>query len=155
MTSDQIDRFEQAAMLDAVAGQIGHVVWALQHLEWMLSRYAVMVQPQIRGIGLTAAAPILAKAEKKTFGASLRGLVGAKHIEGELATRLAAIVEERNWIVHRSRDDNRGIINSRQRCAALLDRLERANAECADLQHEVLGLMTGLAEKTGVPQAIA
>ena len=147
-----IDRLEQAEMLDAVAREIGHVVWGLQNLEWMLGRYAVMVRQDVRGVGMTAAAPVLARVEKKTFGVLLRELVGAKHIEGALATRLAAIVDERNWIVHRSRNDNRGITNSRERCAALLHRLERANSECADLQHEVLRLMTRVTANAGVTQ---
>lgn len=154
MTKEDIDRVEQAAMLDAVARKIGLVVWDLQDLEWMLAQYAVMIRPGVRGMGMEAAAPVLEKAGKRTFGTLLRELVESKHLQPALSTRLVAIVDERNWIVHRSRRENRGIIHSRERCAGLLDRLQRAHDESADLRRHVVDLMERHAAASGVQQTL-
>ena len=88
-----IPEFEKMAMLDAVGREIGLAVWDLQDVEWMLAQYAVMVLPEMRGVGMEAAAPVLAKWEKKTFGRIVSELSAADHLDDALAARLSRIVE--------------------------------------------------------------
>lgn len=147
------DVFEKAARLDAIGREIGLVLWDLQDVEWMLAQYAVLAQPDVRGIGMDAAAPVIVKWEKKTFGVLVRGLSEAGHIDDRLTARLRAIVDERNWIVHRSKNDNRGVINSPERFATLLARLGRARDEAADLRRELLALITDVANSARVSAA--
>ena len=48
--ADQIDPFEKAAMLDAVARQLGFALWGVQELEWTLAECSVAVRPEARGV---------------------------------------------------------------------------------------------------------
>jgi hypothetical protein len=154
LSKEQIDPIEQVTMLDDVARQIGYAVWDLQELEWMLGRLWVLTRPDIRGAGPEVAAPVLERADKRTFGTAFRELIGAGLFDSDLAARLGEIVDERNWIVHRSRRDNRGIVNSRARCAAFLARLERAQEESAELRELVFALVTRETAAVGTQQDV-
>lgn len=137
-------------MLDDVAHAIGFVVLELQELELSLAQYWVITRANIRGAGAADAAPVLAEADTKTLGWLLNSLARAGHIEPPLAEALRTMVDERNWIVHRSRRDNRGIMNSWERCAALLERLKAAERKSTQLREHVAGLVVRQAAAAGV-----
>src|SRR5471032_1221008 len=97
------DQIQRAERLGALAEQIGFALWQLQVLETCAAQCYVLMVQATRGMGLDEGEVLFTKAQSKTFGTTVKSLTKAAVLTPELSTRLAMLLEERNWLVHRSR----------------------------------------------------
>ncbi len=151
MTSD---REAQAARLSAITQRIGFAVWQLQELEWTTATYVVIKRHAQRGIGADRGAELLDAAGKRTFGSLLKELADSGILDPGVAERLNSALGERNWLVHRSRRDNRGVLASDERCAALVAKLERLSNEALALLKYIGQLIEQHALQSGVSEGL-
>ena len=132
---------------------VGFAVWQLQELETLAASYLVVRVKATKGIGKEKGEALLATAEKCTFGTLLRDLEKAGVVPTSMSSRLQTALNDRNWLVHRSRRDSRGILDSPETYSALTVRLERMSADALQLLKE-LGLeLEAYVVSQGVSQA--
>ena len=75
----------------------------------------------------------LEKSLKKPLGQSLDSLNKANLIPTEFKKRFQSLLDERNWLVHRSRADNRNIFDSRLVYESFLNRVQLIKNETLSL----------------------
>ncbi|MBP6670423.1 MAG: hypothetical protein KA180_13305, partial [Gemmatimonadales bacterium] len=90
-------------------------------------------------MGREAGEALLAKAERDTFGATLKALERSGVLPGDLAARLQQCLENRNWLAHRARREHRGILADPVAYARLSERLERMADDALALLKELEG----------------
>ncbi|HEX9757479.1 MAG TPA: hypothetical protein VGB26_06715 [Nitrospiria bacterium] len=144
------DSLVKADRFTAIMQKIGFAIWQLQELEWATAHYLTLCLHAKRGIGQEKGAALLEAAGRGTFGSLLNELSKSGILASELAKRLNAALDDRNWLVHRSRRENRGVLNSDKQCAILIAKLERISAEALSLLKEVGQLIERYALDSGV-----
>jgi hypothetical protein len=128
-------------VIQEVALAIGHTVWQLQVLEDALAAHLVLlhdVQPGCTGNELEAA---LSRRRGLTFGKLLeeldRALRAKETLPSPVRSRLDALKQERNWLVHRSRRDSHVEINRAAGAARVLSRIEKLHDDTTALMRDV------------------
>jgi hypothetical protein len=116
---------------------VGFATWQLQELETTAAAYLTVRILAYRGIGIARGKVMLKEAESRTFGSLLTKLAKSGVIEKTLALKLGEILEERNWLVHRVRRENRAVLANAQQYDSLIERLEAL----ADRSMELLNLL--------------
>ncbi len=116
---------------------IGFAVWQSQELETMAASYLVVRIKAVRGIGKEEGEALVSSAEKQTFGSLLRELEKAGVVPSQLSARLQTAVDERNWLVHRSRRESRGILENPSAYSALVARVESMSEAALKLLKEL------------------
>lgn len=116
---------------------IGYTLWQLAECEDAVAHFLVMRHEATRGMGQDAGEALLTKARGKTFGALLKSLKQRGALPAEIIDRLEFVVEERNWLAHRSKREFRGVMYSASRYAILSDRLAKLSEEALALQKSV------------------
>ncbi len=129
--------FEQAERLNEITQRVGFALWQLQELEGLAATYFVLLAQAERGMGQEAGEILVAKAQGKTFGATIRQLEVAGLLTAELEQRFRKLLSERNWLVHSSRSDSRAAVHKSSEFAALLFRLDGIGEEALALLREV------------------
>ncbi len=140
--------FQSAARLDAITQRIGYAIWQLQVLEGVSATYAVMITFDPRD-GDKAGTAALERAKGKPFGATVTALANAKVLGPSLEPRFKRLLAERNWLVHRSRDDSRNAVWHDSAMAKLLGRVEAIANEAAGLIRAVGDLVEQNAKARG------
>ena len=148
------DRLVKADRFAAIMQQIGFAIWQLQELEWATAHYLTLRFRAKRGIGQEAGTALLEAAGRRTFGSLLKELSQSGILAPELAERLNAALDDRNWLVHRSRRENRGVLNSDEQCAILIAKLERISDGALSLLKEVGQLIERYALDSGVSKEL-
>jgi hypothetical protein len=135
---DPLDaRFEQADRLAEITQKVGFTLWQLQELEGVAATYFVLLTAAKRGMGQEAGNILVAKAKGRTFGATITQLESAGLLSGELGQRFRRMLDDRNWLVHRSRADSRAAVYDNSAFGALLLRLDRIAEEALALLREL------------------
>ncbi|MFZ3212900.1 MAG: hypothetical protein WA188_15465 [Terriglobales bacterium] len=124
VTTDLVTQFEYARRLERLMQSVGFAVWQLQELETTVAAYLVIRVQAHRGIGRTQGGALLKQAEGRTLGSLLKELASSGVLEDRLVTDLQQVLEFRNWLVHRARRENRGILVSEERLNDLMQQLE-------------------------------
>ena len=75
-------------------------------------------------MGLAAGNALLDKALSKTFGATIHQIAKAGLLSAQLEERLSNLLSERNWLVHKSRAQNRNAIYSDSATEKLVRRID-------------------------------
>ena len=132
-SADDELRLAQAQMLAQVLTRVGYAVWQAAELENTLAHYVVLRLRASCGVGEKRGIELLEKAQSRTFGHLLKELREAGIFEGSLEVRISSLLEERNWLVHRAKRENRGILNDMRTFDALVERLDRMGAEATQL----------------------
>lgn len=88
--------------LQGTYASIGKAVWHLQFLEDVLVTYVTMRLRIKRPIVFKAALELLANERRKPLGSLLREAQTGGLVEGDVANAFRLLVEERNWLIHRS-----------------------------------------------------
>jgi hypothetical protein len=132
-----IAHIETAERLSELTQRVGFTLWQLQELEGVAATYFVLLAEAKRGMGMEGGEILVAKAQGKTFGATIRQLQNAGLLTGELEQRFRELLGERNWLVHSSRADSRAAIYSESELGALLFRLDRIASEALALLKEI------------------
>ena len=130
-------RLEKGAKFERLMQAVGFALWELQELERTAADYAVIRVRGHRSMEPERAAALLASAERATFGGALTELEAAGVVPGAMATRLRALLDDRNWLVHRSRAGSRGILADPEAYAQLTERLERMSDRARELLKEL------------------
>lgn len=118
-------QLEHSERLAALMQSVGFAVWQLQELETTVATYMALRLHVHPGIGRSQGEAILKAAEGRTLGSLLRELAKSGIIEDQLASDLEELLGDRNWLVHRARRENRGVIANPQHLNQLLNRLQR------------------------------
>jgi hypothetical protein len=109
-------------------------VWHLQFLEDVLVTYVTMRLRIKRPITLEEGMELLAKERKKTLGALFRDAQDGGLVHGDVAEAFRLLVDERNWLIHRSMHEcSDGLYQTNQR-AAFLQRLSNLTEEAISLK---------------------
>ncbi len=110
-------------------------LWQLQELETTVATYLVVRVQAHRSMGKMNGDSLQKRAAGRTLGALLKDLAKAGVIEDSLSIELNEILEQRNWLVHRARRENRGVISNPGHLNELLNRLDSlANRSLATMK---------------------
>ena len=88
--------------LHEVYSSIGAAVWHFQFLEDVLVTYLTMRLKLKRPITPEKAQAILAAERRKTLGMLITEAKASQLVQGDLAEAVAVLLDERNWLIHRS-----------------------------------------------------
>lgn len=133
--------FERAERLSEITQRIGFTLWQLQELEGVAATYFVLLAEVKPRMGREAGGILVAKAQGKTLGATIRQLQAAHLLSPELEQRFQKLLLERNWLVHSSRRDSRTAVQNDSSFGALLFRLDRIAEDALGLLSDVGGLL--------------
>src|SRR3954451_269403 len=89
-----------------IIAEVGHAVWQIQVLERVLGSYLVLVHKATVPSARADVEAMFVKAHKQTLGSLFKAIrdTGAP---AAITRRLEAFVDERNWLVHRRRHEDR------------------------------------------------
>jgi hypothetical protein len=149
-----VDYGDKSELLETLTQRIAFAVWQLQELEWAIAAFIVLMLKAHRGIGMEIGEQLLASAGKRTFGSLIKEAQGASLLEDKLANRFEKILNDRNWLIHRSRREHRGILSSRSRCNALASQIDAISTEALQLFKIIAELTEQYVKKSGIPQEI-
>jgi hypothetical protein len=124
-----------------VASFLGHAVWQIQVLEETVAVHLVAVHKADAKTARRDVETMFAKASKQTLGQLFGALRDTGKGPSDLLSRLEHFVNERNWLIHRSRHENRKDLYSDVRRPQLIARIKAV----AD---EALALLTAFQEQT-------
>lgn len=113
-----------ADRLAALMQAVGFALWQLQELENTAASFIAVRLRSTRGVGLERGGEIAAEVEGRTLGRMVKELVAGGVVSDEIGSRLAIVLEERNWLVHRARRETRGILGSDDIYGGTMRRLE-------------------------------
>jgi hypothetical protein len=147
-----LQRLETADRLNFILCRIGFALWQIQELESVAAQYFVMLAEAKKGMGLEAGNILIEKAQKKTFGTTIRRLAKAGLLTADLDRRLNDLLSERNWLVHKSRAASRGAPYNDTIAAKLVDRLNAIAEQALALLKEIGQLVEQFAKKHGTTE---
>jgi hypothetical protein len=130
-----------AEELAEFARSVGHAVLQIQELEETLAVHLVFVHKADARAARRDVETMFAKAEKQTLGQLSRAIRDTGTSPSNLLSRLEHFVNERNWLIHRSRRENRRDVRSNARRSQLIARITA-------VANEALSLMTTFQELT-------
>jgi hypothetical protein len=81
-------------------------MWQLQALEARAARYSVLLAQAEPRMGRAAGDALVSKAIGKTSGATINQMMKAQLLDDRLGPRFTSLLQQRNWLVHRSRADS-------------------------------------------------
>lgn len=134
-------KVEMAGRLGALMQRVGYALWQLQVLEDVVAAHVVVRLRAARGVGAERGKEISAEVLRKPLGALIAELAKAGVVAHDLAARLKPLLDDRNWLVHRSRRESHGALSDNETYATLSTRLrqiaDRALALSKDLGAEL------------------
>ncbi len=119
--------------LYTVNSQVGSTMWHIQLLEFTLVHYIVMVHRLQPGVDKEMAYRVLDEVSGKTLGQLIGELRKNNDLDEGLDDRLKAFLKERNWLIHRSRDDSHLAVYYPDKLAVLMGRLDSLTVEALNL----------------------
>jgi hypothetical protein len=105
-----------------------------------------------KGMGMAAGEGLIEKAMSKTFGSTIHQMTSAGLLSNSIEKRLVALLQERNWLVHKSRAGSRNAIYSDDVSALLLRRLDSICDECLALMKDLGAIAEKFVKKNGVSE---
>ena len=141
---------QRASVLSVVLQRVGYALWQLAECEDAAAHFLVLRAHATLGMGEASGEALLTKARHRTFGSLLTELAKRGIVDGELETRLNHLLKERNWLVHHSKRENRGVINHPDRVASLVARLDKIAEDATELQNELGQAVERFAVESGV-----
>jgi len=103
---------------------IGSALWQVQLFEHVLIHYLSLIFKLELDVAEVEAHAVLEETGKKTLGNLLKELRKYKHLEPDLDARLNSFLQERNWLVHRSRGEHHADVYSPEKLQKLYKRLD-------------------------------
>src|SRR5436190_12837654 len=98
---------------------VGYAVWQIQVLEQVLASYLIMVHQITTATARTEVETMFLKTAKHTLGQLFSAIRKTGGGSESLLPRLERFIVERNWLVHRSRHENRSDLYSPVKRTAL------------------------------------
>lgn len=151
---DEIElRLARATLLSAILERVGYAVWQAAECEDTLAHLVVVHLRDAKGVGEPVGLQILGKEQRRTFGSLLTDLRKHGVLEESVEKRLMVLVEERNWLVHRAKRENRGVLHDLPRVDLLVDRISRIAIEATELNSLLGAKLEAFVVSSGLPQA--
>lgn len=117
---------------------MGECLWHIQVLENTLVKYLVVRFKLKPKTARAEAHAVLEKTAKKTLGQLLKEL----REYDSVSPRFEAFLDERNWLVHRIREENHTDGYDRERSEALLARLRKLCIEAIQINADLMRVFT-------------
>ena len=114
---------------------VGYAVLHIQELEEILAVHLVIVHKTDAKAALRDVETMFANASKQTLGQLFRAIQDKGKSPSDLLSRLDHFLDERNWLIHRSRRENRRNLRSDAMRSQLIARITA-------VANEALSLMT-------------
>jgi hypothetical protein len=146
----QLLRLLEADQLGVLFWKIGYAIWHLAELEDAAASFYVVRLHPVQGVGLEAAKPIDDKAKKRTLGQLVRVLLAEGVFEEDFAAELLRLIKERNWLVHHSKREHRGILNRPEEYEALCHRVDRLAEDALAAQKRLAAVFEQYVRSKGV-----
>jgi hypothetical protein len=143
----------KAQALAMLMQRLGYALWQAAACEDMLAHWVVIRLRPSKGAGDIVGNQLLGKAQQRTFGQLVRELRDQNLLEQVLEQRLIAFLDERNWLVHRSKRENRGILSDLARYESLVSRLDGLAEEATSLQSLLGAELEAFVINSGVDKA--
>lgn len=147
-----MDDYENAARLSVISSRIGFAIWQLQELEGVAATYLVLRTKLTKGMRMEEANAFVEDAKKEVFGTTLRELNKAGLFEPQLQARFSALLDERNWLVHRSRASSRSAVYSDDPFRLLVQRVDGIASEALALLREIHQLTWAFLKEQGISE---
>ena len=144
------DQLRKSARLRAFCDRIGFAVWQLQDLETVCAKYLMLRTCIKEGVTEGDYDDLVAKALSKPFGATLRAAAEANVFSEPLQSRFKHVLSERNWLIHKSRLDNRAAFSSDSAAHALIQRIDQISSTVRELMLEIDALIDSDAMESGI-----
>lgn len=145
-----LEQLQKSERLEAIVRRVGFALWQIQELEGSTALYFVLRTQASQGMERAAGNVLVDKAQSKTFGATIKQLEKATLLAPDLVKRYVCMLEDRNWLVHRSRSDSRGAIHDDQVAQQLVLRLDNIADEATALLQVLGGETERFAQRYGV-----
>jgi len=116
-----------------VASFVGHAVWQIQVLEETVALHLVMVHKVDAKTARRDTEKMFARASKQTLGQLFGAIRDIGKSPSDLLSRFERFVDERNWLIHRSRHENRKDLYSDTRRPQLVARISAVADEALSL----------------------
>ena len=120
---DEMRRSITPDELHEIYAAIGGAVWHLQFLEDVLVTYLTMRLKLKRPVAPEKAYAVLQEQRRKTLGMLLNDAKRGKLVRGEVSEAFQALLEDRNWLIHRSMHEGSDQVYTDAGREALLSRL--------------------------------
>jgi hypothetical protein len=147
------DPLESAHRFASLMQEVGFAGWQLQELDTTCAAYVVVRLRQSRGIGSRIGDRLSADAERQTFGANVAELARSGLLAKNLAEQLGAVIEQRNWLVHRARREKRGFLLDNRTMDSFEKRLDRIAEDSLALLKSLGVEIQACVVSSGVPLA--
>jgi hypothetical protein len=116
-----------------VLRRVGFAVWQLQALEQVAACHLVLVHRVTISTAREEVYRMFQKSEKNTLGQLFGQIRDASNGTASFLPRFEALVQERNWLVHHSRNKNRNDLFGARARQSLIDRIEAMAGEAHQL----------------------
>ncbi len=146
------EQFQSADRLNVITQRVGFALWQLQVLENCTAQYFVLLAQAQKGMGLAAGNALIEKAQRKTFGNTINQMTKASLLSSELEARFTKLLDERNWLVHKSRASYPSAVHRDSSMETLLFRLDAIADETLTLIKEVAILTDCFAKAHGISE---
>src|SRR5438067_12898164 len=123
-----------------VASFVGHAVWQIQVLEESVALHLVLVHKVDAKTARRDAETMFAKTSKQTLGQLFGAIRDTGKEPSDLLSRLEHVVDERSWLIHRSRHENRKDLYSDARRPQLIARINAVADQALSLLTEFQNL---------------
>lgn len=149
-----ITDLEKAERLSSLMQSVGFAVWQLQELETTVAGYLVIRLHACPGIGQKRGEALIQRAQSRTLGSLLKELNKSGVVEDEIAAKLEGILEQRNWLIHRARRENRGVLTNELRLGELLQTFGNLAEQSIELQKALTVETESYVLSTGADKAM-
>lgn len=127
--------------LRELTSHLGFAMWQVQEVEVALRDLLLLKKYFKKGVAKSAWDQTTKKVSKLSFGQLLTEVRAADIVEDSLADALQELVGRRNWLVHHSRADTRGVMTN----ALLYESLTR---HCVEVVTRALELQRAVSEES-------
>jgi hypothetical protein len=141
-----------AHRLDLISQRVGLALWKLQELEGVVATYLVISTRAQRGMGEFEGNKLLDDALAKSFGRTIKDLRKAGKLPAYLDQPVDDLLEQRNWLVHRSQNASRSAVRREVHCIALLEKIDDINDSALAMIKAFGQLVEEFALSHGLPQ---
>lgn len=146
-------RVAQAELLSELLQHVGYAFWQLSECEDTVAHLVTIRLRATVGMGEEQGEALLAAAQRRTFGSLLRELRETQVLAPELERRMLALLEERNWLVHRSKRESRGVLHRGAAFDRLVSRLQSIAEEATAVNALLAAALEAYVVQAGVDPA--
>lgn len=143
-------RLKKADDLAELHQRVGFTLWQLQTLEEVAAQYFVLSTQATNGMGEMAGNALLSKARKSTFGGTIAKMAKSGVLDEKLHSKLLEILDQRNWLVHRSLNDSYYALQDYVALLKLVTRIENIAREAMVLMKNIASLAEVFVKDRGI-----